>query len=166
MIPQASRTYELLSLLVRTTLGFGYQTKVKFTSYPAESPLTANVGGGLFTPENQIKTPSDLFSFSHIRNATRLEDSRLGALRSFSSSAQGIRATVGEQVDRWQSDNNLADEEEANNPEREAGVGPHPRIGIGLPMSNIFATCGLNLLDFDGQALHTFQGTNLEEIEV
>jgi pyruvate dehydrogenase kinase 2/3/4 len=27
----------------------------------------------------RLKTPSDLFSFSHIRNATRLEDYRLGA---------------------------------------------------------------------------------------
>ncbi|KAG6899442.1 hypothetical protein C0993_010279 [Termitomyces sp. T159_Od127] len=103
-------------------------------------------GGGLFTPQNQIKSPSDLFSFSHVRNATRLEDSRIGALRTFSSSPQGIRATVGEQVNRWQTvifsevENEI--ESTSNNPEKEAGVGPHPRIGIGLPMSNIFATCG------------------------
>ncbi|KAG6916099.1 hypothetical protein DXG01_008426 [Tephrocybe rancida] len=114
-------------------------------------------GGGLFTPQNQIKTPSDLFSFSHIRNATRLEDSRLGALRTVSSSAQGIRATVGEQVGRWQNDV-ITDVEDqvyntTNNPEREAGVGPHPRIGIGLPMSNIFATYfggSLELVSLDG----------------
>lgn len=112
------------------------------------SPLcllfTAFLGGGLFTPQNQIKTPSDLFSFSHVRNATRLENSRIGALRSFSSSPQGIRATVGEQVDRWKTVifSEVEDEIEntSNNPEKEAGVGPHPRIGIGLPMSNIFAT--------------------------
>jgi len=104
-------------------------------------------GGGLVTPHNSIQDPSDLFSFSHVRNAARMEDSRLGALRSFSSSPQGIRATVSEQVGRWQSGalhqiegaiNNSPD-----NPDKEAGVGPHPRIGIGLPMSNIFATYGL-----------------------
>jgi pyruvate dehydrogenase kinase 2/3/4 len=104
-----------------------------------------HAGGGLCTPENPIKTPSDLFSFSHIRNATRLEDERLGALRTVSSSPEGVRATIGEQVGRWQ--NTLLNQVERNikcspnGPELEAGVGPHPRIGIGLPMSNIFATC-------------------------
>jgi hypothetical protein len=105
----------------------------------------SHIGGGLCTPENPIKTPSDLFSFSHIRNATRMEDERLGALRSVSSSPEGVRATVGEQVGRWQ--NPLLNQDErntecsSNDPELDAGVGPHPRIGIGLPMSNIFATC-------------------------
>ncbi|KAG6831603.1 hypothetical protein H0H92_009076 [Tricholoma furcatifolium] len=114
-------------------------------------------GGGLLTPENQIKTPSDLFSFSHIRNATRLEDSRIGALRTVSSSTQGIRATVGEQVGRWQK--GITEEVKdaipsaSRNPEDEAGVGPHSRIGIGLPMSNIFATYfggSLELVSMDG----------------
>lgn len=103
-------------------------------------------GGGLVTPHNPIQDPSDLFSFSHVRNAARMEDSRLGALRSFSSSPQGIRATVGEQVGRWQSGALHQVEDAINNPDnpdKEAGVGPHPRIGIGLPMSNIFATYGL-----------------------
>jgi pyruvate dehydrogenase kinase 2/3/4 len=74
-----------------------------------------------------------------------MEDSRLGALRTVSSRPEGIWATVGEQVGRWQ-DNlpNALDHEiqnsSENDPEKEAGVGPHPRIGIGLPMSNIFAT--------------------------
>jgi len=36
-------------------------------------------GGGLLIP--QINSPSDLFSFSHVRNATRMDRSRLGALR-------------------------------------------------------------------------------------
>ncbi|KAG6881016.1 hypothetical protein C0992_002075, partial [Termitomyces sp. T32_za158] len=89
-------------------------------------------GGGLFTPQNQIESPSDLFSFSHVRNATRLEDSRIGALRTFSSSPQGIRATVGEQVNRWKTVtfSRVEDEIEStsNDPEKEAGVGPHPRI--------------------------------------
>ncbi|KAG5350174.1 hypothetical protein C0989_012382 [Termitomyces sp. Mn162] len=127
----------------------------KFTSLP---PIRATIvagendvgirisdeGGGLSTPLNQIKTPSDLFSFSHVRNATRLEDSRIGALRTFSSSPQGIRATVGEQVNRWQKDilSKAENEVKSYDPEKEAGVGSHFRIGIGLPMSNIFATYG------------------------
>jgi pyruvate dehydrogenase kinase 2/3/4 len=101
-------------------------------------------GGGLSTPQNPVQHPSDLFSFSHVRNATRLEDSRLGALRTFSSSPQGITATVGEQVGRWQTytlhQMENAIKSSSNHPEKDAGVGPHPRIGIGLPMSNIFAT--------------------------
>ena len=102
-------------------------------------------GGGLVIPNNPIQDPSDLFSFSHVRNAARMEDSRLGALRSFSSSPQGIKATVGEQVGRLQI--GALDQDAINNSpdnaDKEAGVGPHPRIGIGLPMSNIFATYGL-----------------------
>lgn len=135
-------------------------------------------GGGLCTPENSIKTPSDLFSFSHIRNATRLEDERLGALRTVSSSPEGVRATVGEQVGRWQ--NNMLNQVErdvdcsSNGPELEAGVGPHPRIGIGLPMSNIFATYfggSLELVFLDGWGTDVYLrlpklGTNLEDIEV
>lgn len=105
----------------------------------------ALLGGGLCTPDNLIKTPSDLFSFSHIRNATRLEDNRLGALRTVSSSREGVQATVGEQVEKWQNTPLGQDERNTersfNDPELDAGVGPHPRIGIGLPMSNIFSTC-------------------------
>lgn len=86
-------------------------------------------GGGLLTP--QIKAPADLFSFSHVRNATRLEDARLGALRTVSSSSKGMKATVDEQL---YAVNRAATED---TPDRSA---PHPRIGIGLPMSNIFAT--------------------------
>ena len=89
-------------------------------------------GGGLFSPD--IKSPADLFSFSHIRNASRMQDARLGALRSASTSPRGMTATVYEQIDLW---NNL---ERSRDPEQEVGMGPHPRLGIGLPMSNIFAT--------------------------
>lgn len=46
-----------------------------------------------------------------------------------------MRATVSEQVGRRQ-----YDEEENLVTEKGISVGPHPRIGIGLPMSNIFAT--------------------------
>ena len=77
----------------------------------------------------QIKSPSDLFSFSHVRNATRMEDSRLGALRTVSNT--GMKATVDEQL------YDVKHTPEENAPDRPA---PHPRIGIGLPMSNIYAT--------------------------
>ena len=56
-------------------------------------------------------------------------------MKSASSRPQGMKATVGEQVTAW--------EEERKNeetPESKAGVGKHTRMGIGLPMSNIFAT--------------------------
>jgi len=135
-------------------------------------------GGGLCTPDNPIKTPSDLFSFSHIRNATRMEDDRLGALRTVSSSPEGVRATVGEQVGKWQntllSQGERDIERSSHDPELDAGVGPHPRIGIGLPMSNIFATYfggSLELVSLDGWGTDVYLrlpklGTNLEGIEV
>jgi pyruvate dehydrogenase kinase 2/3/4 len=48
---------------------------------------------------------------------------------------------VGEQVGMWQQFHlRKGENEEDDTPENGAGVGPHPRIGIGLPMSNIFAT--------------------------
>lgn len=112
----------------------------------------AGKGGGL--SHTLVETPSDLFSFSHVRNAARLQNSRIGALRTVSSSPHGMRATVDEQVVRWQQ--NLASglaQDAAVSPGTEAEVGPHPRIGIGLPMSNIFATYfggSLELVTLDG----------------
>ncbi|KAF8655283.1 hypothetical protein AX16_003182 [Volvariella volvacea WC 439] len=127
-------------------------------------------GGGLLTQQNRIKTPSDLFSFSHVRNAARLEQSRLGALRTISSSQEGMWATVGEQVDRWQTN---ASGNTPNNAD-ESKLEVQPRIGIGLPMSNIFATYfggSLELVSLDGWGTDVFLrlpklGTNLEGIEV
>lgn len=46
-----------------------------------------------------------------------------------------MTATVGEQLDLWEK---FA---QSDDPEQEAGMGPHTHLGIGLPMSNIFATC-------------------------
>ncbi|KAL6309534.1 branched-chain alpha-ketoacid dehydrogenase [Sparassis latifolia] len=123
-------------------------------------------GGGLLTPE--IKSPSDLFSFSHIRNATRLEDARLGALRTVSSSRRGMTATVDEQISNWQQAKQNDESEE------DIGDGPHPRLGIGLPMSNTFATYfggSLELVSLDGYGTDVYLrlpklGTNLEGIEV
>ncbi|KAI0340926.1 alpha-ketoacid dehydrogenase kinase N-terminal domain-containing protein [Trametopsis cervina] len=120
-------------------------------------------GGGLLIPE--IKSPADLFSFSHLRNATRMEDSRLGALRTVSSSGQGIIATVKEQL------STISPDKARDGPDRSA---PHPRIGIGLPMSNIFAKYfggSLELVSMDGYGTDVYLrlpklGTNLEGIEV
>ena len=89
-------------------------------------------GGGLMNPH--IETPSDLFSFSHLRNAARMEDARLGSLRSASERPTGMVATVSELVERWQEEQRARED-----PEVEAGVGRYPRLGIGLPISNIFS---------------------------
>jgi len=130
-------------------------------------------GGGLRSAEHNIKAPADLFSFSHFRNAARLEHSRLGALRTMSSKPEGVKATVNEQVDRWQ--NPAAPQDDGvTDPERKAGISPHPRLGIGLPMSNIFATYfggHLDLVSLDGWGTDAYLrlpklGTNLEGIEV
>jgi len=73
-----------------------------------------------------------------------MEDSRLVALRTASTWPDGIRATVDEQVGRWQQSQQLSSSDSSalagDDPETDAGIEPHPRIGIGLPMSNIFAT--------------------------
>ncbi|KAI0638198.1 alpha-ketoacid dehydrogenase kinase N-terminal domain-containing protein [Trametes polyzona] len=121
-------------------------------------------GGGLVSPE--IRSPADLFSFSHVRNAARLADSRLGALRTLSSSQQGMTATVSEQIGKWQLDS------KGDAPAH--GVNPHPRIGIGLPMSNIYATYfggSLELVSLDGYGTDVYVrlpklGKNLEGIEL
>ena len=87
-------------------------------------PALVDTGGGLRS--SSTETPHDIFSFSHVRNATRLHDDRLGALRHLSTSGQGLRATVDEQLDRWN-----------------AGAEDRPlvgRMGLGLPLSNVYAT--------------------------
>ncbi|KAI0796657.1 alpha-ketoacid dehydrogenase kinase [Abortiporus biennis] len=144
-------------------------------------------GGGLMIP--QIQSPSDLFSFSHVRNATRLQAERLGALRQVSTNPRGVWATVHEQVDNWQQ---TPDEfQRSTVSETEDNLNPHPRLGIGLPMSNIFATYvpfflflnppyvslyryfggSLELVSMDGYGTDVYVrlprlGTNLELIEV
>jgi pyruvate dehydrogenase kinase 2/3/4 len=80
-----------------------------------------------------VQTPSDLFSFSHVRNAGRLEDVRLGALRNAILSSRGIKGTVGEQV-------LIENPDDVSREVRErVSTEIPPRIGIGLPMSNIYA---------------------------
>ncbi|KAG9218918.1 hypothetical protein CCMSSC00406_0000968 [Pleurotus cornucopiae] len=152
-------------------------TALKYIDSPEFPPILATVvggdkhvgirisdqGGGLLTPQNLIKFPSDLFSFSHIRNAGRMEDARIGALRSASSNPSGVWATVGEQVGRWSTTRGSL-----------PASGKQSRIGIGLPMSNIYATYfggTLELVSLDGWGTDAYVrlprlGTNLEGIEV
>jgi pyruvate dehydrogenase kinase 2/3/4 len=94
-------------------------------------------GGGFLSP--QIKTPSDLLSFSHVCNAARLDDSRLHGLRLVSSSPSGMKATVDEQIGKKSDDISQSPALHSNKPGTSTAV-PGPEIGIGLPMSNIFAT--------------------------
>jgi pyruvate dehydrogenase kinase 2/3/4 len=75
-----------------------------------------------------VTSTDDLFSFSHARNAARIEDARIDALRDVSVRARGLLATVKEQTE----EDKLEDEA--------PGQAAHPRLGIGLPMSNIYAT--------------------------
>lgn len=72
------------------------------------------IGGGLKAP---IEAPADLYSFSHFRNADRLATDRLGALRDVSSSGRGTQVTYAEGASEAKKS-----------------------IGLGLPMSNIYAT--------------------------
>ena len=96
-------------------------------------------GGGLLAAGNALANPNDLCSFSHVRNASRLEDKRLGALRD--ASEEGLRATVEEQIVKWNRGHaEQYGQEEPNNTALKGPVSSLPRIGIGLPMSKIFAT--------------------------
>jgi len=165
--------FELLKNSLRATrlkhTSLHHLPPIRATVVAGENEVTIRIsdqGGGLLTPE--INNPMDLFSFSHLRNPARMDNRRLGALRTISSSQTGMVATVEEQVKRWETE---ADRED---PQQEAGVTPHPRIGIGLPMSNIFATYfggSLELVSLDGYGTDAYLrfprlGTNLEGIEL
>jgi pyruvate dehydrogenase kinase 2/3/4 len=65
----------------------------------------------------------------------------LSPLRTASASPTGMRATVEELVSRWKDEWRQSEDGTAlkNDPELKSGVGHHPRLGIGLAMSNIFA---------------------------
>ena len=116
---------------------YGYRTKVSGdNSFSKRERLIDGyglIGGGL--EGLRVASPKDLLSFSHVQKATRTDRVRMGALRNLSSRPEGLRATVEEQLARWEEENKLKDD-----PEKKAGVGAHTKLGIGLPMSNIFAT--------------------------
>ncbi|EJD53745.1 atypical/PDHK/BCKDK protein kinase, partial [Auricularia subglabra TFB-10046 SS5] len=124
-------------------------------------------GGGLLSSD--IHQPSDLFSFSHTRNATRMESGRLQVLRAVSENG-GISATIDEQVERWKK----ATERKSKEASQHWRQDIHPRIGLGLPMSNVFARYfggELELVSLDGWGTDVYLrlpklGTNLEGIEV
>ncbi|KAG9317689.1 alpha-ketoacid dehydrogenase kinase [Chiua virens] len=173
--------YILFELLKNAMCATGIRHRDTTTLPPIRATIVAgenNVGvrisdqGGGLSSES-IRSPSDLFSFSHVRNATRMADERLGALRNASSI--GVKATVAEQVGgRHLGGKETRYPQESQDPEREAGIAPHQRIGLGLPMSNIFATYfggSLELVSLDGWGTDVFLrlpklGTNLEGIEV
>ena len=85
------------------------------------------LGGGIDI--SNVRSSADLFSFSHTRNASRMEVRRIGALRSASSRRKGLTATVQEQVEDVTALPDMTEEVVT------------PRLGIGLTMSNIYATC-------------------------
>ncbi|KAG8747533.1 hypothetical protein FRC10_000669 [Ceratobasidium sp. 414] len=125
--------FELLKNAMRHTVlrsgGVGEPTPIRATIVAGPDIMNVRIsdqGGGL-RPSAQAPH-DDMFSFSHARNATRLHDERLGALRHLSSSGRGLRATVDEQLDRWNANQ---------------GSGAPPlvgRMGLGLPLSNVYAT--------------------------
>jgi len=131
-------------------------------------------GGGLLSP--QIRTPSDLFSFSHIRNASRLEQDHLGPLRTICASPTGMRATVEELVQRWKDEWPRSEDGTAqqNGADRKSGPVHRPRLGIGLALCNIFTRYfggSLELVSLDGWGVDVYLrlpklGTNLEGSEV
>ncbi|KAB5595584.1 hypothetical protein CTheo_1045 [Ceratobasidium theobromae] len=137
--------FELLKNAMRHTVlrnaGMGEPPPIRATIVAGPDIMNVRIsdqGGGLRSSSSQ--TAHDMFSFSHVRNATRLHDERLGALRHLSSSGQGLRATVDEQLERW----------------KEAAAQGKPligRMGLGLPMSNIYSTYfggSLDLVSMDG----------------
>lgn len=142
--------FEQRLLLAQTTFTCGYLTKVIF---PLWWRLTFDqfAGGGLTSP--YISDPSDLFSFSHTRNASRLQSERLQNLRSVTT--KGVNATVGEQLEQWKE----FAARKGQDPTQSDRQDIHPRIGLGLPMSNVFATYfggSLDLVSLDGWGTYTF----------
>jgi hypothetical protein len=119
------------------------------------------LGGGLLNP--QIHSPSDLFSFSHVRNASRLEQDYLGPLRTASASPTGMRATMEELVSRWKDEWRQREDGTSlkNDPELKSGVGRHPRLGIGLAMCNIFARCARIQIHTDAERRPTLSGISV-----
>ncbi|PVF94765.1 alpha-ketoacid dehydrogenase kinase [Serendipita vermifera] len=124
-------------------------------------------GGGLMLLESQI--PSDLFSFSHHRNTTRMSDDRIDALQHLSRRKEGLMGKVSERLLPKSEDSSLALQKDSQKPTTQ-----RQRMGLGLPLSNIYATYfggTLKLVSMDGWGTDVYLtlprlGTNLEGIEV
>jgi pyruvate dehydrogenase kinase 2/3/4 len=132
------------------------------------------------------QTPSDLFSFSHHRNTTRMSGDVIDALQDLSRRKGGLMGKVSERLLPIKN-------EEVSPSVQQEGYKPttqRQRMGLGLPLSNIYATYfggTLKLVSMDGwgRLSHNFDalklrflagtdvyltlprlGTNLEGIEV
>lgn len=90
------------------------------------------------------QSPSDLYSFSHLRNSSRLDTERIGALRQGGS--QGLFGIIDEQTARW-------GQTAVDGSSEESAGQQFERMGLGLPLSNIYATYfggSLDLVSCDG----------------
>ncbi|EJD35034.1 hypothetical protein AURDEDRAFT_117493, partial [Auricularia subglabra TFB-10046 SS5] len=92
-----------------------------------EIHLLSDQGGGLLSSD--IHQP-----FFHTHHPTRMESGRLQVLRAVSENG-GISATIDEQVARWKK----ATERKSKEASQHWRQDIHPRIRLGLPMSNVFA---------------------------
>lgn len=172
--------YIILELLLNAVRATGYQMCFLPDKVPGVIRATissdkddvylriSDQGGGLMLNERQ--TPSDLYSFSHHRNITRLDDARLVALQHVSRRKGGMMGKVSEKISARNS-NTRAQEEQEEVAEQEEEP---QRMGMGLPLSNIYATYfggTLELMSMDGWGTDVYLklprlGTNLEGIEV
>jgi len=115
--------------------------------------ITSLLGGGLVLPENQH--PSNLFSFSHLRNAARMNEDRLSALHRMT--ADGFPITIADQMTRWKAGQQQQLEQQRSQShganwsnKEENGMN---RMGLGLPLGNIYARYfggSLDLISLDG----------------
>jgi len=151
----------------------GASPEVRATIAASKDDISIRIsdqGGGI----PNVKSPADLFSFSHVRNSARLDDSRLGALRDASQSTEGLMATVEEQLGKQRRRRPVPSGDDQPDPAQCVGADTQSRIGIGLPMSNIYARYfggSLELVSLDGWGTDVYVrlpklGTNLEGIEV
>lgn len=103
------------------------------------------------------QTPSDLYSFSHHRNNTRLDVERIDALQYLSRRKGGLWGTVSERLSMRQQQvpsSGTTDSEDVP-----------PRIGMGLPLSNIYATYfggSLQLVSMDGWSEFVPQASGMD----
>lgn len=114
--------------------------------------------------------PSDLYSFSHHRNSARLDVGRMDALRNSSLSKRGFWGKVNEVMTPQDSssedseDSELEESKETEGSERPITEGDArgktglQRMGMGLPLSNIYATYfggSLDIISLDGWGTFT-----------